>query len=117
MLIRIITSMLMLFVVFMGVKQGIGMVSGKPETIAVFQRAGFSPMGEMMFGVLTITSALFILIPQGYLLGNILMAASILAITCLQLSVKDIKLATLELPFLLLNLLLIYFQYPLTEKK
>jgi hypothetical protein len=48
MLIRIITSMPMLIAVLMGFKQGAVMVSGKPETITVFERAGFNPMGEML---------------------------------------------------------------------
>ncbi len=49
MFIKIVTSLIMLFVVFMGFKQGVAMVGGKPEAIAVFERANLNPFLQMLF--------------------------------------------------------------------
>ncbi len=112
MLLKIITSLIMLFVVFMGFKQGVAIVGGKPESIAIFEKANLNPFWQMLFGIFTMAGAIFILHPQLYKTGNIIMAVSILIIICMQLSFKAIKSAVIELPFLSLNLLLIYLQYP-----
>jgi hypothetical protein len=45
------------------------------------------------------------------------MAITILFIICLQLSVKDLKGAAIEVPFLLMNLLAIYLQHPLSRQE
>ncbi|WP_259067349.1 hypothetical protein HDF24_12220 [Mucilaginibacter sp. X4EP1] len=115
MLIKIFTSLIMLFVVFMGFKQGAAMIAGKPESIAIFEKANLNPFWQMLFGAFTMAGAIFILHPQLYKSGNIIMAISILIIICMQLSFKEIKSALIELPFLSLNLLLIYLQYPLAN--
>jgi len=111
---RVITSLIMLFVVFMGFKQGAAFVGGKPETVTLFEKANLSPFWQMLFGAVTIASALFVLHPQLFKLGNSVMAVSILFMICLRLSFKDVKSALIELPFLGLNMLLLYLKYPLS---
>ena len=113
MLIRIINALLILFVVFMGLKQGWAILSGKPEMLAMFGKWNFTKAGLLVFGAITMISALLILLPQTFVLGNFIMAATILLIICLQLSTRDIKGAAIELPFILTNLVIIYLQYPL----
>ena len=115
--IKIINSLLILFVVFMGFKQGWAMFSGKPEMLAMFSKWRFNSQSLMVLGTITILSALLILFPRTFVFGNFLMAVTILLIICLQLSTKSLKGAVIELPFLLMNLLIIYFQYPLTKLK
>jgi len=117
MLIKIINSLLILFVVFMGFKQGWAMFSGKPEMLAMFGKWHFNNLSLITLGTITLLSALLILFPQTFVFGNFLMAATILLIICLHLSTKSLKGAAIELPFLLMNLLIIYFQYPLTKLK
>jgi O-antigen ligase len=115
MIIKVINSLLIIFVVYMGLKQGWAMYSGKPEMLEMFGKWHFNNTGIKMFGIVAVLSALLILIPQTFVAGNFLMAATILLIICLQLSVKDIKGATIELPFFLLNLVIIYLQYPFSK--
>ncbi|HLU51598.1 MAG TPA: hypothetical protein VKZ42_05490, partial [Flavobacteriaceae bacterium] len=64
-------------------------------------------------GAILLAASVMILFPKTFVWGNIIMAAGILLIICLQLFHKDFKGAALELPFLLLNLLIIYLQHPL----
>jgi len=115
--IKIINSLLILFVVFMGFKQGWAMFSGKPEMLAMFSKWRFNSQSLIVLGTITMLSALLILFPRTFVFGNFLMAITILLIICLQLSTKNLKGAVIELPFLLMNLLIIYLQYPLTKFK
>ena len=115
--IKIINSLLILFVVFMGFKQGWAMVSGKPEMLAMFSKWRFNSHSLIVLGTITMLSALLILFPRTFVFGNFLMAVTILLIICLQLSTKSLKGVVIELPFLLMNLLIIYLQYPLTKLK
>jgi hypothetical protein len=117
MVVKIITAVLMLFVVYMGFKQGWAMLSGKAEMLTMFAKWDFSRAGIIAFGTITLLSALMILVPQTFVLGNFLMGATILLIICLQVSIVDLKGAVVEIPFLLLNLVLIYLQYPLLKQK
>lgn len=115
MIIKITNSLLILFAVFMGLKQGYAMFSGKIEMLELFSKWHFSKTAVTINGAITMLAALLILHPKTFLWGNFIMAAGILMILCLQLLVKDIKGAAVELPFLLLNLVIIYFQHPLNK--
>jgi len=54
-----------------------------------------------------------IIFPKTFVWGNFLMAAGILLIICFHLFDRDLKGVAIELPFLLLNLIIIYLQHPL----
>lgn len=113
MILKIINAALMLVAVFMGFKQGYAMFSGKPEMLGSFGKWGFSKTGLMINGIVTILAAILIIFPKTFVWGNFLMAAGILLIICFHLLDKDLKGVAIELPFLLLNLLIIYLQHPL----
>lgn len=115
MILKIINSLLILVAVFMGIKQGTAMLTGKPEMTALFGKWGFDKTGLMINGAITIIAAVLIVFPKTFVWGNFLMAAGILLIICFQLQDKDFKGAMIEIPFLLLNLLIIYLQYPLRQ--
>lgn len=114
-MIKIINSVLIIIAVLMGLKQGYAMFSGKPEMLEMFSKWGFNKTGLMINGAITIIGALLILFPKTFVWGNFLMAAGILMIICFQLLDKDMKGVLVELPFILLNLVIIYFQYPFTK--
>ena len=115
MILKIINSALILVAVFMGMKQGYAMFSGKPEMLEMFSKWNFSKTAVMINGAVTMIAALLILFPKTFVWGNFLMAAGILMIICLQLLNKDLKGAAIEIPFLLLNLVIIYLQHPLAK--
>ena len=116
MILRIINGALILFAVFMGIKQGWAMISGKEEMLEMFDKWHFTKAGVMTFGVVTILSSILILHPKTFLWGNFIMAASILLIICFHLINKDLKGVVIELPFFVLNLVIIYLQHPLGRK-
>jgi hypothetical protein len=113
MVLKIINSLLILIAVFMGLKQGYAMLSGKPEMVEMFSKWNFNKTGLSINGILTILASLLILFPKTFVWGNFLMAAGILLIICFHLLDKDLKGVLIELPFLLLNMIIIYLQYPL----
>ena len=115
MILKILNSALILVAVFMGMKQGYAMLSGKPEMLEMFSKWNFSKTAVMINGAITMIAALLILFPKTFVWGNFLMAAGILMIICLQLLNKDLKGAAIEIPFLLLNLAIIYLQHPLAK--
>nr|WP_199081923.1 hypothetical protein [Pedobacter sp. ASV19] len=99
----------------MGIKQGWAMFIGRAEMVEMFSKWNFSGTGLKMNGAITMVSALLILYPKTFLWGNFLMAAGILLIICLHLLDKELKGMVVELPFLLLNLMIIYMQHPLAK--
>ncbi len=115
MVLKIINAILILIAVFMGIKQGYAMFSGKPEMLEMFGKWGFNKTGVMINGIITMLAAVLILFPRTFVWGNFLMALGILLIICFHLLDKDLKGVLIELPFLLLNLVIIYLQYPLKK--
>ncbi|MDQ0595061.1 hypothetical protein QFZ37_003430 [Chryseobacterium ginsenosidimutans] len=113
MILKIFNGALIVLAVFMGIKQGYAMLAGKSEMMEMFGKWGFSKTALAINGAITIIAALLILFPKTFVWGNFLMAAGILLIICLHLLDKDLKGVLIELPFLLLNLAIIYLQYPL----
>lgn len=116
MIVKIINSVLILIAVFMGAKQGWNMLTAKPEMLEMFGKWDFSKNAVMINGAVTLLAAVLILFPRTFVWGNFLMAAGILMIICLQLLTRNLKGAAIELPFFLLNLLIIYLQYPLKNQ-
>lgn len=115
MFVKILNAVLVLAIVFMGLKQGWAMVAGKPEMEAMLGRFHFNRPAVLVNGIVTLLSAVLILFPRTFIAGNFLMAATILLMLCLQLSLKDLRGAVIELPFLLMNLTAIYLQHPLAN--
>lgn len=110
---KILGTVLIVTAVYMGIKQGWAMASGKPEMLAMFERWKVGLIGVTIIGVITLISAVLMLFPKTFLWGNFLMAAGILLIICFHLQERNMKGALIELPFLLLSLVIIYVKHPL----
>jgi len=116
MILKIISGILIAIAVFMGVKQGLAMMTGKLEMLEMFGKWNFSRNAITILGAVTLLSGVLIAIPKTFLWGNFLMAATILLIICFHLLDKDLKGVAIEVPFLLLNLAIIYLGHPLANK-
>lgn len=110
---KIGSAALLLIIIFMGVKQGWAMMAGKPEMLEMFGKWDIGKFGVMVFGALTLLSTVLIAMPKTFAWGNFLMAATILFIICFQLFNGNLKGAAIEVPFLLLNLIILYLKHPL----
>jgi len=113
---KIINAILILFALYMGIKQGSAMLTGKPEMTDLFSKWNFAKPGLMIVGAFTILGAVLVLFPKTFIWGNFITAAGILLIIAFQLSDRNLKGAAIELPFLLLSLVIIYLKHPLAQK-
>lgn len=114
---KILNSALILFALYMGIKQGWAMLTGKPQILDLFSKWNFSKTGISVLGAFTIIGAILVLFPKTFVWGNFITAAGILLIIAFHLHDKDLKGAGIELPFLLLSLLIIYLQHPLSPAR
>ncbi|MCD0468386.1 hypothetical protein [Flavobacterium sp. JAS] len=115
MILKILHSGLFLFVVFMGIKQGFAIISGETEMMEMFEEFNFNKTEILLFGITTLGSGILIFFPKTFLAGNFLMAATILLLIFLQIQNQNIKGAFIEIPFLAMNLILVYWKHPFTK--
>ena len=113
--IKILNSILILFALYMGIKQGFAMISGKAEMLQLFNKFDVGKTGVLILGAFTLIGAILVLFPKTFVYGNFITAAGILFIIALELNYKDLKGAAIELPFLLLSLVILYLQHPLAK--
>jgi len=102
----------MFSVVAMGFKQGWAMINAQPAMVNLFSKWNYEVANVQVFGILTAVCAFLILFPQTFTLGNVMMAGTILFIAIIQVSIHEYVKALIEIPFLLLNVILIYLKYP-----
>ena len=78
----------------------------------MFTDLGITKPLALVVGVLSLAVGVMVLFPQTFFLGNIINAIMIVLIMALALRVGNIKLALIEIPFLLMPLLLIWLGHP-----
>lgn len=115
MMLKIIHSGLLLFVVFMGIKQGYGMITSSPEIVKMLEGLSFSKIEILLFGIVTLIGAILIIHPKSFFMGNLIMGATIVLLIFLQIQNQNIKGAIIEIPFLLMNIILVYWKYPFSK--
>lgn len=121
MFLKILNAALILFALYMGIKQGWAMFSGKQEMLDMFGKWHMGRTSVAALGAFTMLGALLVLFPRTFLAGNFITAAGILLIIALHLNDTGVpagerlKGVAIELPFFLLSLLIIYLQHPLAK--
>ncbi len=115
MVLKVISSVLILFSVFMGFKHGWAMLTAEPKILEMFGKWSFTKSGVVTFGAVGLVATILILFPKTFFVGNFITAASLLLLTALYLQQRDFKGVLTELPFMLLPLLLIYLRHPLSK--
>ncbi len=111
--IKVFNGLLILFALYMGIKQGWAMTSGKPEMLDMFGKWNLGRTGVMILGIFTMAGAVLVLFPQTFVWGNFITAAGILLIIAFHLQDRDLRGVAIELPFFLMSLLILYLQHPL----
>lgn len=91
------------------------MINGKPEMLQMFNKFNVGKSGVLVLGAFTVLGAILVLFPKTFVYGNFITAAGILFIIALELNHRDLKGAAIELPFLLLSLVILYLQHPLSK--
>jgi len=113
MIIRIISGILILFSVYIGVSHGSRVFSKPTESyLEMMNKLGITDILRIAIGVWSIVSAVLILYPPTFFIGNLSRASLLVAMMALALKVGNYKFALIEVPFLALPLLLIYLGHP-----
>ena len=111
---KIISGMLILTTAFLSFKHGWDglTVDIKSDDSNLFTQFGIGKTGILIISVLSIAVGLMVLFPPTFFAGNLINAAMILSIMALALKTGNLKIALIEIPFLLMPLVMIYLGYP-----
>jgi hypothetical protein len=111
---KILSGALILVTIFFCFKHGWPGITGnmKPEETKMMADLGIGKTLMLTISVLNLAVCLFILLPQTFFVANLCNAAVILLIMALAMKTGNVKIALIEIPFLLLPLILIYLGHP-----
>lgn len=114
-MIKNITSLcLLLIAVFLSFRHGWTSLhfSDNPEQAKMIEESGINKTYVPYLGIYSLLVGLLILFPKTYFIGNLLHAISIITIMALALKAGNIKIAVMEIPFLMLPLAMVWLKYP-----
>lgn len=116
MTLKIISVILLLTTVYFGVSHG-SRVFQKPseQYLEMMNSLGITSAMRIAFGVLSIGSALLILFPKTFFVGNAVRALLLVLMMALALKAGNYKFALIEIPFIMMPLILIYLGHPLKD--
>ncbi len=83
-----------------------------PASLKMMTELGISESFITWPGGLAILTGILLLIPKTFFIGNVLSAVSIVLIMALAINTGNIKLALMEIPFLMIPLVMIWLKYP-----
>ena len=109
---KIISGILILVAAYLSFKHGWAGITMKAESADMFADLKISKTLLYIISVLSLAVGIMIFFPQTFFAANLINAATILLIMALALRVGNIKIALIEIPFLLMPLLLIYLGHP-----
>ena len=111
---KIISGILILITAFLSFKHGWeGLtVEVKPGSNNIMTSLGINKTGIMVISLLSIAVGIMVLFPQTFFIGNLINAAMILLIMAMSLKSGDLKIALIEIPFLLMPLVMIWLGHP-----
>jgi hypothetical protein len=111
---KILSGILILVTVFLSIKHAWGGLTGKltAQEADLMQQLAIGRAVMLGISVLSLVSGLMILFPHTFFAGNIINSAVILLIMALALKQGHLRIALMEIPFLLIPLVLIYLGHP-----
>jgi hypothetical protein len=113
MALRVLSAALILLTLTLSVRHGWGMLTSSPQARAMAEDLRLGRTGQMVLGFLVLVSGVLVVFPATFVASNLLGASLILLVTMLQLGVRNLKGALIEIPFFLLPFLMIYLRHPL----
>jgi hypothetical protein len=109
---KIINAALILIALYMSLRAGWLMITGKPEMTDLFYKWNIPNTGVLAFGLISIIGALFLVHPKTYVLGNFIILAIILFLIVQHLHDRNIRGVLTELPFFALSLIIVWLPHP-----
>ena len=114
MTLKIISGLLMLVTVYFGITHGARVFQKPtPEYQQMMASLGITEPLRLLIGIVSIGSALLILLPQTFFAGNMVRAMLLVLMMALALKAGNYRFALIEIPFVMMPLALIYLGHPL----
>jgi len=115
MIVKILSSILILVTVYLNFKHGWAGINNnmKPEEVKMMADLGLNKTMVTIISVLSLAVCLLTLLPPTFFIGNLLNAILIVVIMAFALRTGNYKIAFMELPFFAMPMLLIYLRHPL----
>jgi hypothetical protein len=114
---KIISGVLLLVSVYFSWQHGWAGLAQKftPEQAKLMTELGFNKPLLYVTSLVNLAAAGLVLLPQTFLVGNLLNAAGVLLLLALALHTGNLRMAALEIPFLLVPLALLWLKHPLAQ--
>lgn len=114
---KILSGLLIAITLFFNGKHAWAGILNKmnPAETKMLTDIGISQIFFLPIGLVSLAICILVLIPQTYLIGNLLNAGLILIIMAMALNAGNIKVALIEIPFLILPLIMIWLGHPLKK--
>lgn len=114
---KIISGILILITAFLSFKHGWSAITNNasPQEAEMFTQIGITKPLSTVIGILSFAVGVMVLFPKTFFVGNIVNAVVILLIMALSLRAGNMRIALIEIPFLLIPLLMIYLGHPLAK--
>lgn len=114
---KIVSSVLILITAFLSLKHGWdGLhIDSNPQQLKMAADLGAGRTMVMVMSILSIVVGIAVLFPQSFFVANLIHAMTILLIMVFSLRGGNVRIALIEIPFLLIPLVLIYLGHPLRK--
>ncbi len=114
MAVKIISGILLLVTVYFGITHGARAFQKPTEQyLEMMTSLSITNTLQTVIGILSIGSALLILFPSTFFVGNTVRAMLLILMMALALKAGNYKFALIEIPFVMMPLILIYLGHPL----
>ena len=113
---KIVSALLIAITAFLSFKHAWdGFVTVKPESTQMLESLGISAGVGMLLGILSFIVGVLVLFPQTFFAACLINAITIIVIMALALKTGNLKIALIEIPFLIMPLLMIWLGHPLRK--
>ncbi|SDG60187.1 hypothetical protein SAMN04487996_120106 [Dyadobacter soli] len=117
MTIKIISGILILVTVYFGITHGSrAFQKPSPQYLEMMTSLGITDTMRLVIGAVSIGSAILILFPQTFFVGNTIRALMLVLMMAFALKAGNYKFALIEIPFVMMPLALIYLGHPLARE-
>lgn len=111
---KTMSGVLILITAFLSFKHGWSAITNNasPTETEMFTQLGITKSFSMVIGIISFGVGIMVLFPKTFFIGNVFNAIIILLIMALSLKAGNMKIALIEIPFLLMPLVMIYLGHP-----
>ena len=111
---KIVSGILILITAFLSFKHAWdGLIAVKPGSVQMLEALGINATIGFIMGIVSLAIGVMILLPQTFFIACLVNAVTILVIMALALKTGNLKIALIEIPFLIMPLLMIWLGHPL----